>query len=54
MPRPLAKDSDRRICWFGAFHSPDWEKQFRIHELPDDIKLVRIFVGIVVEQILPG
>ncbi len=45
---PLAQDSDHRIRWFGAFNSPLWEKEFRIQELPDNIKLVRIFVGIVV------
>jgi len=49
---PLAKDSDHRIRWFGVFHSLLREKQYRLHELPEGIKLARIFAGIVVAAFL--
>ncbi len=45
--RPPAEDTDRRINWFGTFRCPTWEQQYRVYELPEGIKLVRVFVGIV-------
>jgi hypothetical protein len=45
---PLAEDTNHRIRWFGAFASSLWERAYRIHELPEGIKLCRVFVGIVI------
>ncbi len=52
MSEALAQDTDHRIRWFGAFHSPVWERHYRIHELPESIKIARIFLGVVVAAFL--
>lgn len=49
---PLAQDTEHRIRWFGAFASPEWEKAYRVHELPEGVKLCRIFVGLVIAAFL--
>ncbi len=49
---PLVQDKDRRIRLLATFYSPVWERAYRIHELPDSIKLARIFIFIVVAAFL--
>jgi hypothetical protein len=49
---PLPQNTDCRIRWFGVFDSPHWERPYRIHELPESIKIARIFIGIVVAAFL--
>lgn len=48
----LTQDTDHRIRWFGVFQSRLWEKNYRIQELPESIKLVHAFIGIVVAAFL--
>lgn len=47
-----APDTDRRIRWLGTLRSPTWEKEYRQHELPEGILLVRVFAGIAVTAFL--